>query len=146
MTLQEIINKIKVDFAYIENFNLKFSKEIILNKDDENAISIRLITNEYNYRKIYLTIYPRKIIQITFAISNTIKTVYSLIQIKEYLNFKAGNEPKFIPMEELDKNNFDQSLRDYAAKIEFLLENELKEIVNGNEWIDIPSYDPREQK
>lgn len=146
MKIDNLLDKLKSRFDFLKNYNLKILSEEIFNKSKPESQWVRIIYSNEKNREIIVEFYPKEIYKISFDISNSIKVTYGTFGLKQYLNFKAGNEPKFIPMEELDKNNFDQSLRDYAAKVEFLLENELKEIVNGNEWIDIPSYDPREQK
>lgn len=146
MKIDNLLDKLKSRFDFLKNYNLKILSEEIFNKSKPESQWVRIIYSNEKNREIIVEFYPKEIYKISFDISNSIKVTYGTFGLKQYLNFKAGNEPKFIPMEKLDKNNFDQALRDYAAKIEFLLENELKEIVNGNEWIDIPSYDPREQK
>lgn len=140
-----LIDKLKLEFNFVEKYNLRFDKEVVLNQDFEDSISIRLITNENNSREIYLTLYPREKYKITFGISNTSKEIYGLIDIDEYLNFKLGNPPQYVPIHELDKNNFDTSLKVYAKEVEYILDTDLSKVIKGEEWVDIPSYDPRDQ-
>ncbi|MBL4746850.1 MAG: hypothetical protein JKY08_10835 [Flavobacteriaceae bacterium] len=49
-----------------------------------------------------------------------------------------------MPSEIINKNNFEQDLERYAKEIEHLLDTDLNKVIKGEEWIEIPTYDPRD--
>lgn len=131
----------KEDFLFIKRYGYSISAENIYNDDDSSAIWAEVILKRQEM-EINISIYPQNIYKININIFN--KMYDDLISMKDYIDQKAGNAPRNVPMYILDKDNFEISLEVYAKKIENLFENDLNKVVQGEEWIDIPSHDLRD--
>lgn len=116
----------------------------VFNETDEERIFARLLFENFaKDRIVCFTIYPRKSNEIDVTISDA--DMDETLTLTSYVNFINGERPKYCPPYKLEEENLIKSIDSLSIYIRQFFEHDLKQVLAGEKWIAIPSYDPRDQ-
>lgn len=142
--LEEIIDRISTTFSFLINVGYTLEPVEIDNEDNPELISATLIfTNIQANRSVFIDVNMRKEIRLPITIQKIAPK--ENLPLVDYIAFQNGQRPHYNPPFILERDNFADSIDQVTMIVRNLFETSLKEVVEGKEWITIPSYDPRDQ-
>lgn len=142
--LELITEKLIANFKFLSNVGYILEPIEIFNKDNPQLRRIRVVfKNIHANRLLVVDIKSRKDIRLVIFIHNLLDE--KNLGLEDYLSFKNGNPPHYNPPFILDPDYLLESIDKVTVVVRNLVETDLKKVIDGIEWITIPSYDPRDQ-
>ena len=142
MDINILTEEVKNSFAFLNSFGYSFIKNSI-NDANPNAVWVTLIAENKNKTEI----------KISFCQTNSLcridTSIYSQIfkrylEIRNYINYLAGNEAGRVARYIIDMDDFKRGLNIYALEMKKILSKELINAVMDKSWEGVPAFDPRD--
>lgn len=144
----EILNSIKEqfekDFEFLNDWGYHLLPITVENVNNPKIIYLKMKYQNISInREFVIIIRPRDQIYIDAYLRNTIFN--EGMSLVNFIAFSNGAPPRYNPPFTLNAENLNNSIDDLSKLIKSLFDHELKNVKEGNEWIDIPVYDVRDE-
>ena len=145
--MKTIIESVIIESTQVFSFLLEEGYNIsqnVFNPEINDSISLRVkFTNVEVKREIIIDFLPRQQYWLNFLIvkTNLIHESFSISDFAEFKNKKLKNESSLGYL--VKENEFENDLRRILIQVKNILQTDLKNVINGTGWINVPTVDPR---
>lgn len=140
----------------MENISLLFEKLIcefknsfinLINKKDSSYIEKKELTNKNNVPLINFKIKLNTGIQFELEYQHENYVYFNIDDINNdkwfafdsYLKFKGYEKDNLLSLNQIEGNDIPEKFKNYCDYVVRILETDLKGVVEGKEWIDMPT-------
>lgn len=142
MNYDELTSIAKKYFNFLQKFGYSFT-DLKINDNNPSLVWINLIATNSSANVITISFYPfENILRIDTKFSDKAKG--KDLNLRNYFNYKENKPSGRVEFYDINMNNLESELDFYAKKVEIVFSTDLLNLINFNNWENIPYFNPRD--